>query len=250
QYQTMKQANEVSLFGGFEEDINTAGRPEIQPAVPWSNIARLDKERELVGMYLSAHPLDPYYMELNFGVSHTLKALAEEAHGDGQEVSFGGIVTAYNERTLQSGSQMGIIKLEDFTGTHEVVFFNRQLLDFRKFGQEGLPLLIRGVYRRNARGEIRFNIGTIELLEEVKGTMINGLTVTLALDSLKGEAMDILNDKIKSAKNGDCKLNLRIFDPEINRSVNLASGVRIELDRKLVEDLDGIPDVSYQVQTA
>ncbi len=250
QYQSMKQANEVSLFGDFDDEINTAGRPQIEPAVPWSNIARLDKERELVGMYLSAHPLDPYYMELNYGVSHTLKALNEEAHSDGQEVSFGGIITSYNERTLQSGAQMGIIKLEDFTATHEIVFFNRQLLELRKFGQEGLAILVRGVYRLNARGELRFNIGTIELLEEVKGTMIGGITVTLALDSLKGEAMEIINDKIKSAKKGDCKLNLRIFDPEINRSVNLASGMRIELDRKLVEALDSIPDISYQVQTA
>lgn len=250
QYQSMKQANEASLFGDFDDEINTAGRPVIEAAVPWSDIARLDKERELVGMYLSAHPLDPYYMELSHGVSHTLKALEEETHTDGQEVSFGGIITSYTERTLQSGSQMGIIKLEDFTGTHEIVFFSRQLIEFRKFGQEGLAILVRGVYRKNAKGDLRFNIGTIELLEEVKGTLISGITVNLALDSLKGEAMEILNNKIKSAKKGDGKLNLRIFDPEINRSVTLASNARITLDRELMENLDSLSDITYTIQTA
>ncbi|MDE6130898.1 MAG: hypothetical protein K2F74_04830, partial [Muribaculaceae bacterium] len=153
-----------------------------------------------------------------------------------------------------------IIKLEDFTGTGEIVFFSRQMLDYRKFGQEGLAILVRGIYKLNARGEIRFNIGTIQLLEEVKGTMIGGLTLTLPIDALKGDAMTIICDrmkaenkhseKINTEKSIEGKLNLCIFDPEINRSVNLASGLRIALDRKLMEDLDSIPDITYKVQPA
>ena len=78
----------------------------------------------------------------------------------------------------------------------------------------------------------------------------NGIQIILDNKMSFNELKTAFENKIKSAKKGDCKLNLRIFDPEINRSVNLASGMRIELDRKLVEALDSIPDISYQVQTA
>lgn len=252
QYQKNKQDSAASLFGAFEDEMDLDLRPEITPAVPWSQIARLDKERELVGMYLSAHPLDPYYMELQFGTSHTLKALDESDHVDGQEVTFGGIVVEFTERTLQTGTQMGKLKIEDFTGTTEVVMFGRQLLELHHFGKEGLPLLIRGTYRNNRKGELKLNIGSIQLLEEVKGQLIKGITIDLDLDNLRGEAVDAIADKIAQAQAGGTEsssLSLRVFDPEINRRVRFSSGQKIRLDRSLIEALDA-SETPFQIHPA
>ena len=112
-HQNAQRRNEASLFDFDDEQLNTEARPRIRPAMPWADVVRLDKERELVGMYLSAHPLDPYYLELTYGTGLTLAQREELVAKDGLEVAFGGIVTEQTERMTRTGRKMMIVKLED-----------------------------------------------------------------------------------------------------------------------------------------
>lgn len=80
-YQNDKSKNENSLFGGFDDELTTAGRPQVKPALPWVNMVKLEKERDLIGMYLSGHPLDPYYIELNYGCSMNVQRFRGRATG-------------------------------------------------------------------------------------------------------------------------------------------------------------------------
>ena len=84
-FQNAASDQQNSLFGDIMEEMNTQGRPEVKPAVPWVDAVRLEKERELVGMYLSAHPLDRYYMELNYGM-RSVKDFIEATPEEGKEI--------------------------------------------------------------------------------------------------------------------------------------------------------------------
>ncbi|WP_303440348.1 DNA polymerase III subunit alpha, partial [uncultured Muribaculum sp.] len=139
-YQNAKNNQENSLFGDFDDSINTAGRPPVKPAVPWVDSIKLERERELVGMYLSAHPLDPYYIELKYGCM-SIKDYIEEGPVEGRELTLGGMVTEYTVRQGNSGN-FGILKIEDYSGSTEMRLFGQDFIDYGKYGVIGTPLLI------------------------------------------------------------------------------------------------------------
>ena len=237
-FQNSKDSQENSLFGGFEENLNTAGRPHIKPAVPWADIARLDKERELVGMYLSGHPLDPYYVEIKYGCSCTLKDFAEEGPTENKEYTLGGMVADYTIKQGRKGN-FGVLKIEDFTGTSEFTLFGQDFIDYGKFGIPGTPILIKGHYgRRFANSDIRFQITGISLLEQSKGKLIEGITISLNANELNENLHGVLNEFIKSSAENRINLFFRIKDPELNRSLKLASGVKIPVSRHLISTLE------------
>ena len=247
-YQSANQNREASLFGDIEEEINLSSRPQIKPAMPWAQVTRLDKERELVGMYLSAHPLDPYNRELNSGMSHTIKAFEEITPEDGLEVIFGGIITKYESRVLQSGTRMGKFHIEDYTSSTEVVAFGKQLLELAQFGQEGLAVSVRGAFKKRPSGEIKFNITSMQLLDEIKGKLIKGITIKIATDSINPQLRSLLAEKSEKSDKTGGVLNFRLFEPRLNRSVTATSSRHIAIDRELIESLEQIEGVEFNVE--
>ena len=247
-FQSATQSREASLFGDIEEEINLSSRPQIKPAMPWAQVTRLDKERELVGMYLSAHPLDPYYLELNYGMSHTIKEYEEMTPEDGVEITFGGIITAYESRVLQSGTRMGKFHIEDYSSSTEVVAFGKQLLELAQFGQEGIAVSVRGAFKKRPSGEIKFNVTSMQLLDDIKGKLIKGITIKLATDSLNPQLQSLLKEKSEKNENATGVLNFRLFEPKLNRSITATSSRRIAIDRKLIESLKQFDGVEFNIE--
>lgn len=251
-FQNANQNRAASLFGDFDEELNMASRPQIVPAMPWARITKLDKERDLVGMYLSAHPLDPYYMELQYGMSCTIKERDEMTPAEGTEITFGGIIMKYESSVLPSGTQMGRFKIEDYSGATEIVAFGKELMALNNFCQEGLPVTVRGIYKKNYKGELKFNITQMQLLDDVKGHLIKGITIKTAVDQINSELKDLL---LSSAiQNGDDKpggtLSFRVYDPSINREITLSSGIKIPVERNFIENLRRINNVEFTVEHA
>ncbi len=239
-YQRDKQAASMSLFGDEEEDFTAAGRPEIVHGQRWVDVVRLEKERELVGMYLSAHPLDPFYMELNYGCGHTLKSFSEITEPkEGMEVTMGGLVVSFESRPSRKGGQFGILKLEDFSGTHEFMLFGKTYIDFHNFGVPMTPLLVKGVFRRRFQNsDIRFDITDIRLLDDVKGQLVNNITINmLTTDTSETRVLDMIREHVcePGARGGN--LNINFYDPDTNRSVRMSSGVKVNINRALVDSL-------------
>lgn len=240
-FQNASQQQTVSLFGDEDVSLNTAGRPEIKHTSEWADAVKLEKERELVGMYLSAHPLDPYYMELNYGCNSSIKAKEEIEPEADKEITFGGMVTGYQSLPSRRGGNFGILKLEDYTGSTEIRLFGQQYIDYGKYGQPGTPILITGKYEKFYNSEnLRFNIKNIKLLEEVKGTLLSGITIKLNTHEINPNFMDLLSEHIKSTKENHRSLSFIVYDPEINRSVKLSSPHTIPLNRDLVTMLESM----------
>jgi len=238
-YQRDRHKNEMSLFGDDESVDTTAGRPTIVPAKPWVDAVRLEKERELVGMYLSAHPLDAYYMELNYGCSMNMKDFNEVSPVEGAEITLGGMVVSMDSRPARNGGRFGILKVEDYSGSAEFMMFGQTYINFHIFGVPGTPILIQGKFeRRFQNSDLRFNIYNIRLLSEVKGQLVSNVTIELSKENLTDATLSLLKNHIETGGETMGQLYLRVYDPELNRSLRFASSVRIPLNRALVDMLD------------
>ncbi len=238
QFHKSQQQQQASLFSFGDIDINTGGRPPVPHAVAWDNVVRLEKERELVGMYLSAHPLDKYYMELNYGLDYRIKDLEDTPVPEGRDFTFGGMVVSYDVRTARSGTRYAILKVEDYTGSMEVRLFNRQMIDYGKYGIPGLPIVITARYqKRHNSDELSMNLMKIQTLDEVAGQLVSDITINLSAAQVTHQLTEMLKEHKDSSKNALGSLNLCIFDPAINRSVSMRSSHRIPINRKLVDML-------------
>ena len=236
-YQQSRMSSAMSLFGD-DAELSISGRPPVTPASEWPMAIRLEKERELVGMYLSAHPLDPYWMELNHGMGCTVKEFTESTPVEGSELKLGGMVVDFTTRQGRNGP-FGILKIEDFSGSTEFMLFGDTYYSFHNFGIAGTPILITGEWqRRFANSDLRFNIKNIQLLEHVKGKLIKRITVDLATTQLSDLLRGVINDCTAGEGIPTGELAFRIFDPSINRSVRLSAGRRIHITRSLVETLE------------
>ncbi len=245
-FQADKTKSAMSLFGD-DAELSTSGRPPVVPQAEWPAATLLERERELVGMYLSAHPLDPYYMELNYGTSCTIKGFNEFAPVEGVDLTFGGMVVEFTSRPSKRGGQFGILKIEDYTGSAEFMLFDENYINFHNYGVPGTPILISGRYeRRYANSDPRFNITNIRLLSTVKGQLVNSITIDLPADKLTQHLKELIEEEIRSDTNAKGELSFRIFDPKINRSLHLSSSRRIPISRKLVDTLTE-EDISFSI---
>lgn len=237
-YQTGQSAMQNSLFGDIES-LEVA-KPPIPVVEPWNIMERLDKEKELVGMYLSAHPLDPYYMEINYGCNTHLSEMSEKMNELDKEIVMGGLVVDYNTRMGKRG-QFGIIKIEDYTGTFEMFLFGQNYIDYAKYGVKGTPVIIKGAYSKRKYGEgIDFNIHSISLLEEMKGKMVDNICIKL--DDNELEKASALKPLLVTKGEGCCDLYFRVRDVLNTRHVLLKSKYKIVCNKKTI---DTIKDLEF-----
>ena len=191
-YQTEKAQAQNSLFGDFD-DIEIA-----TPAIPkndirWSDIERLNKERELVGIYLSAHPLDEYKIILDNFCNAKCADLADRgaALQDREDVTMGGIVTGIQQRFGKNNKPWGIINLEDFDGSGELVLFGEDWLNLNGKFIEGAAVYITGkmATRFQSSTQKELKVTNVELLQSLKERAIDRITISMNTDLLDKEVM-------------------------------------------------------------
>ena len=232
-YQISQQEMQNSLFGDFGAiEVST---PPIPNAEPWSQLERLNRERELVGMYLSAHPLDPFYMEVNYGCD---TPLAEVKNHDGQidkDLTMAGLVVDFQLRMGKKGNQFGILKIEDYSGSFEFMLFGNKFVEYQKYGVPGLAIVVRGAYEKGFNDMVRFNVKTIDLLENLKGKMVKNLVISLRDEDLSN--VDFLKQYLGVKGDNRCDLYFRMKDQESGNYVMLRSRKLIAVDKHLMEAL-------------
>lgn len=237
-FQNDKKQKSASLFGDEDESLTIAARPEPIKGEKWSDIERLNKEKDLVGMYLSAHPLDTYFMEINYGCG-TIKELIEGEPAEGKEIAIGGIVTGYETRMTKKGGQFGILKIEDYTGSTELKFFGQDFIEFNKYGHVGIAIRVHGRFQKRYNSEeLVFKVTNIKLLQDIKGQVISNITLQINKDDITPELHELLVDLIKSSTEDRCTLQIEITDKSIGRTITLTSGVKIPVNKKLIDKLN------------
>ena len=234
-YQLDKNSQTISLFGG-DEVVTT--RPQLLHSEKWPMIVKLEKEKELVGMYLSAHPLDPYYLELAYGCNVRLKDLSESEQALDKELTFGGLVVGYETKISRKGSQFGIMKIEDYSGSYEIRLFGKNFIEYDKYGKPGTPILVRGMYqKRKFNDSVDLNILSMDLLEDYKGKMIHSICIEINVDDLNDRVSELLKDYLSKSTDNRANLYYKLVDVDRKHSVTLLSKYKMPVTKQLIECL-------------
>lgn len=245
-YQMSKATQESSLFGEAET-IDTA-KPEMPGRPLWPDIERLNYEKDLVGMYLSAHPLDKYYLELTFGCSVRAKDFGTEDKTSEKEYTIGGLVVEAKSLTSRTGSQFGIIKIEDYTGSAEIRLFGQDYINYNKYGIKGNAIIVTYTYKKGKYNDkVYMTISGIQSLEEVQGTAISGITLDVAEKDLEGQAfMTLLDENI--VNDGECAkpFSINLMNEKHSLPFTMISGRRLNLTKNLILQLEDL-GIKYTV---
>jgi DNA polymerase-3 subunit alpha len=234
--QSDKQMTQSTLFGGSNAIAIT--RPEIPHAEDWNILEKLNREKDLIGIYLSAHPLDPFRVEMKYMANTQLADF--NTIPEGKEFSVAGLVTAARNAISKNGNPWGALTIEDFSGSHEFRFFGKDYEAHQNFIREGAPLFIRGSIQRNYRNELEPKIRKIIYLGNVKDEMAKSVTVTLPLNHITDEFVNELNTQSEAHK-GNATMRFKIFDPEMNHTVEMFSRKqRVNLSKEFVDYLESL----------
>ena len=246
-YQTDKATAANSLFG--DENFVAIAKPEIPHAERWSDLERLNKEKDLVGIYLSAHPLDEYRIILQYVCNTGMVELNDKETLVGREVLAGGIVTGFREGTTKTGNPFGILKVEDFTGSGEIALFGQDYIEYSKYGKPGMYLLISGKMEvRKYNDKIfDFRISFIKLLPNEKDKLIENIRITVPIHDLDEPMINELSTLIKNNP-GNSLLYFRVVDGSNNIALNLFSqNVRLKITKELIDYLSESETIDFKI---
>ncbi len=244
-YQNEKMQAQMSLFGS--ESIEIAN-PPIPESEPWSNIERLNRERDLVGIYLSAHPLDEYSMILNHMCNTACSELDDkEALAKRESVTFGGVVTSVKSRFAKNGNPFGIVTIEDFNGSGELALFGEEWGKWRGMLVESSNVYVTAKMAPRFRGSnlYEMRIGDIQYMHTVKEQRIDKLTIVINSDKIDSQLVtDLLT--VVADNPGETALYFQIRDAEGNGVIHLRSkGRKVELTHQFVMFVEQNHDLNY-----
>ncbi|MDR0988127.1 MAG: DNA polymerase III subunit alpha [Prevotellaceae bacterium] len=248
-YQADRSQAALSLFGG--ENTVEIATPEIPVAERWSDMERLGRERDLVGIYLSAHPLDEYEVILEYVCNTRLNELADKEQLVGKELTLGGMVTSVRQGfTKKNSNPYGIVKMEDYSGSAEIAFFGNDWINYKEYLSEQMFLFMRARCqpRQWNAGELELKVTSIDLLPNVKETLLSRITILLPLSLLNSTLVAELSALAK-ANPGTAELCFRVMDTDAhNQYVDLvAKGVRLSVGRAFIRYLKEHPQLHFKI---
>ena len=222
-YQASKQEMQNSLFGG-DEEVEIATPPIIRGET-WSAIERLNRERELVGIYLSAHPLDEYRIILDNLCSAKCAELADISQlCTREEVTIGGIVTAIKSKFTKTGKPCGFVTIEDFDGSGEIALFGEEWGRWSGMFTEGATVYVTARCQQRFRDSKMYDlrIQKIEYLQSVKEKAISKLTIGVKADLVNERVVTDLCEMM-SEHAGPTQVFFKLTDATGKRNVLLRS---------------------------
>ena len=221
--QSEKANVQQSLFGGgnAEADIQ---KPEPLPHEPWTKLEMLNKEREVIGIYLSSHPLDDFSVIIRHYCHSTLGDLQDLPSMKNKDFTVAGMVTSVTHLTTKTGKPYGRFTIEDYNSSHEFVLFSKDYENFRRYLYEGYYLLLRGRVQERTYNpnELECRINSMMMLSEAQETLIRELTIALPVAELTEEIVSQLKETINENR-GNVTLRVKVLDPQADVAVNLYS---------------------------
>ena len=245
-YQSEKNNAQQSLFGG-DTGTTDITPPVIPACAEWSQLEKLNKEREVIGLYLSAHPLDDYKVIIRNMCKTQVGDLDHLDELKGKEIAVAGMVVAGQNLTTKTGKPWGKFKLEDYNGTHEFALFGKDYENFRKYLFSDYFLFIRGRVQPRPYNdqELEFRITSMMQLSELQEA-VKEVHVQLAVEEITRDLIARMGRSVKEAK-GNTLLRLNVYDRQAQVSLNLFSkSYKVSLTQGLVSFFED-NDIKYTV---
>ena len=236
-YQTSLQEAQNSLFGSL--DMVEVSHPTPPTVTPWTDLERLSQEKELIGIYLSAHPLDDYSIILQYKCSIHAEDLADLTQYADQEVTVGGIVTNVRKGVSKNGAAYGIVSIEDYNGVGELALFKEQWSRWGGYMQEGNMIFITAQVRPHQyiKGKTELVIGDVKFLNDIVKDSIQRLTITVPEHSITDDMVAGLIE-MAGKKDGSAELIIRIQDGD-GEIISLSSpSMKVNVKKEFIEFLE------------
>jgi len=242
-YQENKNSSQMDMFGGISEA--QIPEPIVPPCEEWGTMEKLRREKEVVGIYISGHPLDDFKTEITAFCNAEISHLADMEKHVNRELTIAGVITDIQHRISKNGKGWAAFTMEDYTESYEFRIFGEEYLKFRHFLMSNsfvyLKIFIReGWVQRETgkKGEPRIQFNGFMLLQEVMETYAKKLTINLNIDKLKEQDIHQLKDTFTLHK-GDHPINFIIYEMEEEIKVSLSSRKqKVQISSELLHELE------------
>lgn len=248
-YQANLLSSQHSLFGGTSEAA--IAEPSLAECEPWPLLEKLRLEKEVIGMYLSGHPLDDFRLELESFCGITIDKLTDENLPalKGKQFSFGGIITNVYIGMDRRGRNFGRFMVEDYKSSIKLMLFAEDFLKFKHFLEEGTPVYMTARVEERFRNadllEIRIN--QMQLLSEVKDKMARSVTLSVSIHDLEEPFISSLHELVKNHP-GSCGLKISITDPLENIGVDMPSKTyKVSISEEFLAELGRMERITYRL---
>lgn len=247
QFQASNSMAANSLFG--EMEMPAVKPPVIPDCEPWGLPELLDREKEVIGIYLSAHPLDGYRFEMDH---FNFLPVSELERNKGRVVRIAGFVTDAAHMTTKKGSKFGKLLLNDYSGHQEILFWENNYVQYNNFIDNGQKIMIQGVYAEHKYrpGVMEFQIQNIMLLDHVRKVFTKRLHLKLSLNTLDQPLVEFFLQNIKKFP-GNTEVIFNVVDEEENLLTKLKTHyLRLEVNDELIQFINMYGALQYSLETS
>ncbi|MFH4966875.1 DNA polymerase III subunit alpha [Gaetbulibacter sp. M240] len=242
-HQENENSAQVSLFGDAS-NVQIA-EPQVPPCEEWGTMEKLSKEREVVGIYISGHPLDDFKTEMRTFCNSTVGMFSSLEAYINRELVFGGVVTDVQHRVSKQGKGWALFTIEDYTDSFEFRIFGEEYLKFRHFLMKNNFVFVRcfireGWINKNTgeRGEPRLQFNNFQLLHDVMEAYAKKLSIQVDINQLQEDHILALKDLLKMHP-GNQGLNFIIYDAKDEIKLTMPSRKqKVKVSQELLDELE------------
>jgi len=259
---------QASLFGGGA--ATALPEPVLAPCQPWGLIEKLKYEKDVIGIYLTSHPLDNYKFEIEHFCHNKVSELqlinkvkASEVEEEvllefnkikNKEIIIGGIIANVAHRVSKAGKPFGSFIIEDYSDSYDIAIFGEDYVKFKSYLEDGYFVQIRGLVQERFRqvGNWGFELKSIQLLSELRDKFAKNFTIQIALHQLNDEMIYKIHDLVESTvvegEVANCSLKFMVVDVKDNIAVEMpAKSTKIKITNELLETIEKMEGVKYKL---
>lgn len=256
-FQESQNSSQVSMFDMFEGDQNTKlEEPPIPNCEEWGTLDKLRKEKEVVGIFISGHPLDDFKLEIKNFAKGELSELKDLEAAEGKQFSIAGICTDFQEKISKNNKPYGIVKIEDYNDSHEFFMFGEEFIKYKPYFSKDQFLFIKGhVKQRENRWakptditekKLEFNISSIQLLSDIREKLTKSVTLVVDYKDVNPELISKLDELVKNHP-GNINFDIYLLDTEQGTVGLFSRSKKVALTNEFFANLEQISEVEYTI---
>jgi len=248
--QAQRNSTQIDIFGEIgESSVQSPDPPLVEK---WSTMDLLTKEKDVVGVYISGHPLDDYRLEIDNFVNSSFDILKNMEKVKGKDLRFAAVVTAVEHRESSTGKKYGVVTLEDYTDSFRLFLFGTDYTDFKNLLTEGWVLYIKGRVQEKKWGDtdqLELKVNKIEMLDQLIDSENRNMIIEIPFDLINDKLIDDLCLPLVENK-GNHTLKVKLMNYKDKYSVDLLSrNTKVDLNKKLLSSLNKINDVKVSIES-
>ncbi len=242
-YELQKAQVATSLFGGTNEVM--IPDPNVPEGEEWGLLEKLNREKEVTGIFISGHPLDDYKIEIKNFVTCGLNKVNDHQHNGAIKVA--GMVSKAKHLISKSGNGWGIFEIQDYNGSLEFRLFGEDYQKFKHLLEEGKALYLKGKFQKGWRDDMEFKLSDVKLLEGIGTSLINSITLRLSIHKLDEVLLDTV-DRLCTQSNGKHRLRIELVDEQDRLKVQaIAKERKVHADVNFINKLEKI-GIKYSIK--